>query len=851
MIKYFCIAVISFFLFINLNAYAQEEQKENKEEAVFKYKTNDKPPTGFEDLINNVSYGYIDIYFINKYIGSFQAEYTNETITFYDAEEIFNLLSQNVTFIDKTKILNILNNPLSSNSKYVCDERRDCGTYIPNIIGLIFDKRTLSSNFYINYDNVLEEKIDYEKILPNSTASNSFIQSMDLNFFSESDSDLDFSLSGNSIYGYKEHRIRTNWILNQDDFFINQIYYGNDIDGKTTKIGYINSNTFGYTFTPNIRMLGLEYSTSINTRKDLQTEFSEPLPIFFNSRAAVKIVVNGELIYSEYLEAGNQIINTQNFPSGSYNLQIEIIEDNGNTRTLERFYVKSISIPPEDEDLFYINLGFIEDNEFLDNNLDSENQEIPLFPEVENELFLKLGMASRINSQSAMYNEIIYEKNNYLYNPTFYYLGNGYEIKSSLLYGNKNAKGLTFDFNMPFYNNNVSIFTRYISENQNNFVADEGLSISASYNLNMEKYGSLSLFGTYDKSNFNDLKNKSYTLSYRNNFYNSKEGSLNFNFDVSKNNNETFFNIGFTYNFNKNDKWNYRTTPTWRRRGNMNDYNISNNIRYNNQDKKTEISSTLTTNNSKDSKNILLNNIVTDQRYGTMNLDVNHDYSNSENERTSILGNISTNFATDGSSFTFGGKRRLESGIIIDLSKYNLKDNFQLFVNGIATDEIRSSEKTFIPLSPYSEYSIYLKSLSKDNFIRVRSKRESVTTYPGNIETLEWEIERMQILSGQLFDQYGNIIKSKTVYSNSNKTFSDEFGFFQLDIVDIDDSIWVEFKNNRCIFDVNTVYREDVMYFDQVVCIYKDSESLPENNLIINEEIKVTEDKVFKVIDID
>ena len=848
MIKYIYIVVISFFLFTNLNANAQEE-KENQE-AVFKYKTNDKAPEGFEDLINNVSYGFIDIYFINKYIGSFQAEYTQGNITFYDFEDIFNLLSENVTFIEKEKILNILENPLSLNSQYICDDREDCDVYVPEIIGLIFDKRTLSSTFYINYDHVLEEEIDYQKLLPKSTAKNSFIQALDLNFFSETDSSLDFSLTGHSIFSHREHRLRSSWILNQDNFFFNQIYYGSDLNGKTTKIGYINSNTFGYTFTPNLRMLGIEYSTSINTRKDLQTEFSEPLPIFLNERAAIKITVNGELIYSEYLEAGNQIIDTQNFPSGSYNVEIEIIEDNGNKRNLNRFFVKSIAIPPKDEDLLYFNLGFIENNEFTDNNTLEENEEVPVFPEVESDLFLKLGNAKRINSQSAIYNEIIYQKDNYLYNPTIYYLGNGYEIKSSLLYGNKNAKGATFDFNMPFYNNNLSVFARYISDNQNDFVADEGLSISASYNLNLEKYGAISLFGTYDKSTVTDFRNKTYTLSYRNNFFSDRRGSLNFNFDISKNNDETFFNIGFTYDFARSDNWNFRTTPTWRKRRDESDYNISNNARYNNRGKKTEISSNLTTNNSKNFKNVLLNNIITDQRYGMMNVDINHDYSDSQNQRTSILGNIITNFATDGDSLTFGGKRRLESGIIVDLSKYGLEDNFQLFINGIATDELKSSEKTFIPLNPYSEYSIYLKSLSEDNFIRVRSKREKVITYPGNIETLEWKIERMQIIAGQFYDQYGNIIQSKTIYSNSNKTFTDEMGFFQLDIVDIDQSLWIEFDNNRCIFDLNTIEREDVMYFDEVICIYEDSESNPKD-IKIDEDKKVKiEEKRFEVIDI-
>lgn len=837
MIKYFFI-IISFFLFTSLNIFAQENNE------VFKYKVNNKAPAGFEDLLNDTNYGYIDIYFINKYIGSFQSEYNVDTITFYNYEEIFNLLKKEVTFINKDEIKEILSNPLPINSQYICEKINECISYNPEIIGLVFDKRKLSSTFYINYDHVIEEKINYNKLLPNSTSDHSYLQSFNFNFFKNEDSDLTYSLLGNSIYSYKEHRLRSNWLQNQDNFFINQLYYGNDLKGKTTRLGYINSNSFGYTFTPNLRMLGIEYSTSINTRKDLQTEYSEPINIFLNERAAVKILVNGELIHSEYLEAGNQIINTINFPSGSYNLNIEIIEDNVNTRKIQKFFVKSISIPPKNENLFYFNLGYIESEEL--NIFNREEYEKSLFPDIESEPFFKFGYSTRWNSQSAIYNEVIYQKENHLYNPTLYFLGNGYEIKSSLMLGNNKAKGLTFDFNMPFYDKNLNLFFRYINENENKFSSTEGLSLSAAYSMNLNDYGSLSLFANYEKSILNKFDNQTYTVSYRNNFHQTKKGSLNFNFDISKNNNETFINLGFTYNFNASDNLNLRTTPTWRKKENGSDYNLSNNIRYNKKNKQTEYSYNITTNNSNESKNVLVNNIVSDQRYGNGNIDINYDYSSNENKKLSLLGSFNTNFGTDGKNYTIGGKRRLESGIIIDLTNYQLEDDFQLYINNIPTDKVKSSKVTFIPLNPYSEYNIYLKSLSSDNFIKVRSKRELVTLYPGNIETLEWEIDRIQLITGQLFDQNGNIIKSKTVYVNSNKTFTDDLGVFQLEITDIDDKIWVDIDENKCIFSLKEIEREDIMYFEEIICKY--DSNFNETINIKKEEIK---NKKYKVINID
>jgi nucleoid-associated protein YgaU len=820
--------LITSFLGINSNIQAAEVEDKKAIAKEFEYKTSDKIPEGFEDLINSINYGFIDIYFANRYLGSFQSEYNSSDLTLFDPEEIFKLLKKEVTFHNPEEIKIILEKPLPLNSGFNCLNDKICDKFTPEKIGIVFDDSTLSAKIYLNYDEIQEAEFDYTTLLAPSTSYNSFIQSLDLNFYGgTSAAETEYSLSGGTYLAHKEHRIKSNWIKSQDNFYFNQLYYGTDYKGYKIKAGYITSDSFGYTFTPSFRMLGFEYGTSVNTRKDLQTEFSEPMHVFLNQRAAIKITRGNELVYTAYHEAGNQMIPTDNFPSGSYNVDIEIIEDDGNKRKMNKFFVKSISIPPEDENIFYINAGLMEKDSFEEEDDDflsifSETQnEMDLFPESDDEGFVKIGNANRWNSQTALYNEILYKKSDYLYNPTLYFLGNGYDLKTSLLYGSNDAEGITIDFNLPYNEHNFSFFGRYVKENSNSLVFGEGTSITAAYNVNLFDYGSLSLFTSYDKSAVTDVDNTTYSLGYRNNIYQNSNSSINFNFDVSKNDLETFLNVGFTYYFNSPNNWSLKTSPSWQKQGDVQDYRLNNSFRVSGENSKnTQWHANVNTNNSKNSRNVLLNTSVSDQRYGSANIDVNHDYF--DGSKTTYIGNVTTNIVSDSENIAIGGKRRLESGIIIDLTEYKKEDDFELYINEIPTDYIKSNKETFIPLEPYKEYNMYLKSKSTDNFIQVKRKSDFVVPYPGNVQSLSWEINRISILSTQLVDEFGNIIKSNPVYIDSNKTYTDEFGFFQIEVIETDKRLWTTVNEKECVTDLTEIMNEDIVYKEEIICYYSE-----------------------------
>lgn len=844
--KHYSKLIISL-LFLNISifnfAYSSVENIENKKQVNFEYETSNKVPEGFSDILDSINYGFIDIYFANKYFGSFQSEYNYDTITFLESDILFNSLSKEVSFININLIKEILSKPMPLNTEYNCINNNECKIYSPEHIGLIFNENELSAKIILNYNEIKEDEIDYKSFLPPSTSEKSFVQSFNLNFFGGNNNNKSaYSVNGSTNLSYKENRIKSNWIKSKDNFYFNQLHYGTDINGYKIKTGYITSNSFGYAFTKTSRMLGLEYSTSVETRNDLKVEFSEPLNLFLNQRSAIKIKKDDELIYTAYHDAGNQLISTKNFPSGSYNLNIEIIEDNGSTRIITQFFVKNIVIPPESKGIFYFNTGFMENESFfieedllnieeinnvndinlIINNNSKKNDNISILPKVENDLFFKFGHASRFNKQTALYNEVIYKELDYIYNPTLYILGNGYDLKTSFIYGSKNSKGVTLDLNIPIESNNFSLFSKYVNHNDNSLIEDEGISLTASYSLNLYNYGSLSLFTSYNKNPQNKLKNNTYSIGYRKSIYQDNSGALNFNFDISKNNQNTFLNLGFTYNFNSNKNWNIKSSPSYQKIDNESNYNLNNSLRVNgSQNSQTEWYTNLNTNNSKKSKNISINTSISDQRYGTATFDLNHDYTNLST--TTYIGNISTNIVSDFNNITIGGKKSLESGIIVDLTKYKEKDDFELFINDISSDDIKSNKKTFIPLNPYKEYNLYLKSKSKDNFIQVKREINKIVTYPANIQSISWDINRISILSSQLLDQFGNLVNSKPIYVGSNKTYTDEVGYFQIELISSDNLLWTTVNNHKCEFDLNTLEKEDIIYKDQLICYYKDN----------------------------
>ncbi|WP_139850536.1 CS1-pili formation C-terminal domain-containing protein [Acinetobacter pullicarnis] len=123
----------------------------------------------------------------------------------------------------------------------------------------------------------------------------------------------------------------------------------------------------------------------------------------------------------------------------------------------------------------------------------------------------------------------------------------------------------------------------------------------------------------------------------------------------------------------------------------------------------------------------------------------------------------------------------LESGVMINTG---LKDNGKMsaVVNGQAYQI--SGKRSFIPLSPYKEYTIELandkKSLDSVNIVRGRHNK--ITLYPGNVSVLNPEIQQMITVFGRIYYPSGELARKVNINNHIGKTVTDENGEFSLDV---------------------------------------------------------------------
>ena len=136
-----------------------------------------------------------------------------------------------------------------------------------------------------------------------------------------------------------------------------------------------------------IDVLGVGFSTSFNTRVDLDEAFGSELVVYLRRRAIVQLIVDERVRFGSTYPAGNQVIDTRALPDGTYPVEIRITESDGTTRSEFRTFTRSTSIPPRGEPVFTLAAGLARDE--------------TLFPGSDEPLVAGFSVANRIGDRAA------------------------------------------------------------------------------------------------------------------------------------------------------------------------------------------------------------------------------------------------------------------------------------------------------------------------------------------------------------------------------------------------------------------------------------------------------------------
>ena len=328
----------------------------------------------------------MDIFYGGRYVGAVMATYAPGEIEFQNPAAVAALIPN---LLDRKRIRQNLTGTLSSNAYLVCRNQysEDCGTVEPAISAVVFDESRFRVDVFVAETELSVQEVAVDKYLPPAETGFSFIHALSAVYSSLERSDDNYSINGNTLLSHKESRIRMfSNISKDDDLNIDVLAYERDFEGRSYQVGLLQTNNQNAVFLPTLQITGARFASSLDTRNDLDFSEGSPLNVFLASRSRVEIFKDDRLVTSGIYEAGNQSLDTRALPGGAYDITIKVVRAGAVLREEQRFYRKSSQIPPEDQDLFFIEGGRL-----------MENFNEGTFPESADNFLFRGGYSSRVS----------------------------------------------------------------------------------------------------------------------------------------------------------------------------------------------------------------------------------------------------------------------------------------------------------------------------------------------------------------------------------------------------------------------------------------------------------------------
>jgi outer membrane usher protein FimD/PapC len=160
-------------------------------------------------------------------------------------------------------------------------------------------------------------------------------------------------------------------------------------------------------------------------------------------------------------------------------------------------------------------------------------------------------------------------------------------------------------------------------------------------------------------------------------------------------------------------------------------------------------------------------------------------------------GNLSTSFIVAEDQLALGGKEQNQAAVVVDLQGDAGDSFFDIMVNGGRVGTARAGTKTVISLRPFESYSIRLNVRGND-FVYFDDEEHKVTLYPGNVVTLNYRADKINIIFGRIQDPDGKPVANALLKGVSGLATTDEFGVFQAEIIESVKEFQVQTRTSLC-----------------------------------------------------
>jgi hypothetical protein len=776
-------------------------------------------PPGFEAL-NEPQMTEVDIWYGGYFLTSSLARFTFEELQFLNPEAI---VEQVPNVNDADHLRDLLSQAMPTNSELVCRStfEIDCGTLISDGVEIIFDRDKFRASLFIGPQNLSVTKTRNSRYLPDSSATLSAYSANNLYFSGAANQTLIFNFNNDTQIALAENRLllRNNW-TDSNGFVFDTIGIQRQYQGTNVEAGLIRGNAAGFEFINSDHFLGVSLGSSLSTITDLEQSLGSEIFQFFSTRSLVEIYRDNRLLYSGYYDVGNRQLETSTLPSGSYNIEIRITDILGNISIEQNFYSKSARLAPNDQPLYFFQLG---------NLVRSEGGS--LIPEQLGQ-FVKAGYSARLSPTLGAGVGFSGTEDSSLIELSMFKMGKNFELSSGLAYENNDTLGVNARLR---YNSNLFNFdigTRQILNGKLPFQSGEVAQIIGSrseYRANLNFQVPLGRINLFYRTNTREavtitplinviedmvassieLNDQNYGIRWSFNGRKLGPGQIRASAELSRNNNASLFVLGISYNFSAT----------------RSDYSLS--PRYNagsDEAGKTsgafEGSSSANWRMGKEEQNKLSMRAYK-QDQNMIEASLQTSAFNSSNDVTaryelgskalSYNGSFSSTFATTSDARAFGSSQNGESAFLVYVDGLQADSTeYEVLVNGSPRGKTRAGKTLLVPVAPFETYNIELVARG-DTLVSLKENNYVKTVYPGNVIALEWHAKLVKVGYGRVLDANGQPLANAVLTGIGAISITDQLGYFQMEIGQDDESFELRKDSDSCIVYFNQVNTENLI----------------------------------------
>lgn len=766
------------------------------------FKVEPGPPPGFEAaVLKQKQTNMLDVYFDGKRVGSALATFTPKSLQFKSPAQLLKLIPE---VSDPQRLKETFTAEFPTNEENLCpyDSNKDyCKSVYPAVAGVILDPVKYRVYLFINPKYLKESAQQKAEAFGPSTARHSFIAKN--NFVaSGTRNNQNYAWNNRSIWAYRNTRAQVDAAIQQNNdingnssysqMTLQQANLGKLLDDTLYQGGQLNT-LGGNDFITQQYFAGFgvrNYNTGL--RQD--SGFGSALPVFITVPSTVRVYRNGILIATQQFAAGRHFIDTSNFPSGSYDVSIQVTQNTtGQVSTTTRYYVKQTALPKKGKVDFALDVGFLQKNVSY-----NQNKFLSL-PQYRDNPIIFYHTLYALKYNLGWENNYLVNFNDLYWSSNLSYYGDHFDISPGALLSNHSIYGASLDtsYRFKYASTGINLMklwgrkeTNLIEPGSDGVLSGSNQPLTAN-NLRLNLYantnvGKGDLYGGVIYTQQANLKiEKDYNIQYSQPLYVNEHGAWEFSIGLTRAQQETTYMGTINYNFNENNGLSASANL-----GYTNNNGEGSNVGHGNLDADASVSKVtrwnlnrrLTVSGSAHRDDVskyvsAYGEYVNNHLRAYLQVQQSVD---SKNHNTSYSGEVDTDVTKADGHWALGYDESLQTGVVVNVLSPT-PTTVEVYVDNTPDAIIPTGEPETIYMVPFKKHSVRIVPLG-DHVFSYDKNAQEVSLYRGNFQYLTWTLAKQYILFTQILDEQGEPVKDALLKVKGEYNATDQLGYVQAEI---------------------------------------------------------------------